>query len=120
MNSTDKTDAGVNGIIGSEATWIKTFCNDYTTNFPRAGLWYNAMMELKPCAFKIWMYCAAYPFDKELDEGITKWLFNMDREDFCAAINELSNSGYLRMDNSGFQFSRDGAWSLFGNSSANS
>lgn len=25
MNLTDKTDAGVNGTIGSEATWIKTF-----------------------------------------------------------------------------------------------
>ena len=34
----------------------------------------------------------------------------MDREDFCAAINELSNSGYLRMDIGGFQFSRDGNW----------
>ena len=25
MNLTDKTDARANGIIGSEATWIKTF-----------------------------------------------------------------------------------------------
>lgn len=82
----------------------------YGLHIPKNTNWIEAMNELTYDAFKVWMYCAAYPFDKELDEGITKWLFNMDREDFCAAINELSYKGYLKMDIGGFQFSRDGSW----------
>ena len=92
----------------------------YGLQIPKNTVWVEAATRLTYNAFKVWLYCAAYPSDKELDEGITKWLFDMDREDFCAAINELSYSGYLRMDNSGFQFSRDGAWSLSGNSTTNS
>lgn len=110
MNLTDKTDAGVNGIIGSETTWIKTFCNDYATNFSRAELWYNAMMELKPCAFKIWMYCATDASNKELTPKLMEQLFGMKRTTYYDGITDLKDKGYLMENNGLFVFSIDKDW----------
>lgn len=110
MNLTDKTDAGVNGIISSETTWIKFFCNDYATNFSRAGLWYNAMMELKPCAFKIWMYCATDAPGKELTPKLMGELFGIKKTTYYDAINDLKDKGYLMESNGQFVFSIDKDW----------
>nr|DAF81807.1 MAG TPA: MarR family [Caudoviricetes sp.] len=110
MDLTDKTDAGVNGIIGSETTWIKTFCNDYATNFSRAGLWYDAMMELKPSAFKIWMYCATDAPNKELTPKLMEQLFGMGRTTYYDGITDLKDKGYLIENNGLFVFSIDKDW----------
>lgn len=110
MNLTDKTDARVNEIVSSETSWIKLFCNDYATNFSRAGLWYNAMMELKPCAFKIWMYCATEAPGKELTPKLMSELFGMGHSSYHNAINELKDKGYLIENNGLFVFSIDKDW----------
>lgn len=108
MNLTTISDTGDNEELWTDSLdAIEMF---YGIQIPKNTIWIEAINELSYNAFKVWMYCAAYPFDKELDEGITKWIFDMDREDFCAAINELSAAGYLRMDYSGFHFSRNKKW----------
>ena len=108
MNLTTISKAGDNEELWTDN--LDAFKMFYGLHIPKNTNWFEAANELTYDAFKVWMYCVAYPFDKELDEGITKWLLNMDIEDFCAAINELSYKGYLRMDIGGFQFSRDGNW----------
>lgn len=110
MNLTNKNDARANEIVGSEATWIKLFCNDYQTVFPRAGLWYEAMMELKPCAFKIWMYCATDAPGKELTPKLMSELFGMKKTTYYDAINDLKDKGYLMESNRRFVFSIDKDW----------
>ena len=110
MNLTDKTDARANEIVSSETSWIKLFCNDYATNFSRAGLWYNAMMELKPGAFKIWMYCATDAPGKQLTPKLMSELFGMGHSSYHNAINELKDKGYLIENNGLFVFSIDKDW----------
>lgn len=110
MNLIDKTDARANETIGSGTTWIKLFCNDHATNFSRAGLWYNAMMELKPCAFKIWMYCATDAPGKQLTPKLMEELFGMKRSTYHDAITDLKCKGYLMENNGQFVFSIDKDW----------
>lgn len=110
MNLTNKNDARANETVGSEATWIKLFCNDYATNFSRAGLWYDAMMELKPCAFKIWMYCVTDAPGKELTPKLMSELFGMKKTTYYDAINDLKDKGYLMESNGRFVFSIDKDW----------
>lgn len=110
MNLTNKNDARANGTMGSETTWVKLFCNDYQTCFPKVGLWYNALMELKPCAFKIWMYCATDAPGKELTYRLMNELFGMGHSSYHNAITDLKDNGYLMEDNGQFVFSVDKDW----------
>lgn len=110
MNLTDKTDVRANEIMGSETTWIKLFCNDYATNFPRAGLWYDTIIKLKPGAFKIWMYCATDAPGKELTYKLMGELFGMGRTTYYDAITDLKDKGYLMESNGQFVFSIDKDW----------
>lgn len=75
-----------------------------------AGLWYNAMMELKPSAFKIWMYCATDAPNKELTPKLMEQLFGMGRTTYYDGITDLKDKGYLIENNGLFVFRIDKDW----------
>lgn len=68
------------------------------------------MIELKPCAFKIWMYCATDVPNKELTPKLMEQLFGMKRATYYDGITDLKDKGYLIENNGLFVFSIDKDW----------